>query len=848
MPARLVLPLLLPMLVMPAAESRAQETISIARLHESAKQGDTTVIRGVVTCVANKELFVQDGSAATAVTITTPVDVSAGDEVQVTGKVRRLATGSVVEMDKIERLGASTLPEPEITSIATLFGGHARWQRVRVTTAVHDVAIVGGEVRLQIPIGSIASEARWRFLSMKRPDELLDAVVELTGVAVPYVRPDGVIGITYLQLRGVDDVKVIQLGDTEVFRKPERKVNSLRSEPPPAGERVRVTGVVTHVAPGNWYYLQDETGPLRAVKPVARDLNVTNRRATFNSPLALGDRVDVVGQPYLHAHADGAASKFLPWLLQCDWRLISHGEPPAYQRVHASAVFDGDFDGRCVSVVGRVADMQVWSNKEGGVDHLVTLDDGRYRFYLLLQAPRRLSGLVKVGSDVQADGVVTVLDKTPQGRTLSFRVNLAAASSVRSVDKLWRLSDLLPWVLGITGAALTALAWVILLRRQVRKQTARVLEANTALSRFKAIADATTDLIGMTTLDRRVLYLNAAGRTMVGLAEDTPVEEISFASLYTPETMELFERDAFAQALQTGAWSGEVTMCHTDGREIPVSFVGMVVKSEDGTPQHLACIARDITAHREQERRLLATLDHERELNQMKSSFVNTISHEFRTPLGIIMFASGLLHRLDSKLEASERDEQFHAIDEAVGRMNDLVEQALSLGRAETTGPRLETAGIETLCRRLADEVQSSTAHRSPIIIKVPSPLPPAHTDVTMMRTIVGNLVSNAIKYSPAGSPVEVLLQREGDHLVIRVRDHGPGLCSDDLPHLFSMFYRGSNVTGTPGTGLGLAIVKRCAEVLGGSVRASNALDGGAIFEVTLPLATAGSSVSNPPT
>jgi signal transduction histidine kinase len=215
---------------------------------------------------------------------------------------------------------------------------------------------------------------------------------------------------------------------------------------------------------------------------------------------------------------------------------------------------------------------------------------------------------------------------------------------------------------------------------------------------------------------------------------------------------------------------------------------------------------------------------------------VNTISHEFRTPLSVILFAAAMMKRYDQQFGPEERAEQVADIEEAVARMNDLVEQSLSLGRAEASLPELRAFDVSLLCHRIIDEVASATSHRSPISFEEKGvPLPVACSDESMLRSILSNLVSNAVKYSPAGTQVVLRLARDNDRAIFTVRDHGAGLNEADIPKLFTTFHRGSNTAGIVGSGLGLAIVRRCAEALGGSVLARNADGGGAEFVVVLP-------------
>ena len=235
------------------------------------------------------------------------------------------------------------------------------------------------------------------------------------------------------------------------------------------------------------------------------------------------------------------------------------------------------------------------------------------------------------------------------------------------------------------------------------------------------------------------------------------------------------------------------------------------------------------------ERQLRTSLEQERQLNEFKGTFVNTISHEFRTPLGIILFASSMMRRFEERFGPAERAQQLDTIDDAVKRMNDLVEQALSLGRAEAAKPHLLPLDLLAVCHRVVDEVQSSTSHRCRMWLSADGYSHEGQMDESVLRTILINLLGNAVKYSPAGSQVILRLDREDQDAIFTVRDHGPGLPAEDLPDLFKSFHRGRGALSIPGTGLGLAIVKRCAESVGGTVSARNAEDGGAEFTVRLP-------------
>lgn len=235
---------------------------------------------------------------------------------------------------------------------------------------------------------------------------------------------------------------------------------------------------------------------------------------------------------------------------------------------------------------------------------------------------------------------------------------------------------------------------------------------------------------------------------------------------------------------------------------------------------------------------LARSLEQERELNDLKSRFVTMVSHEFRTPLGITMSAVELMRHYDDRLPPGQRRELCDDIYDATRRMGGLMEQVLVLGRVEAGKLTCRPAAmdLDTLARKLTDESLSITNRKCPIEWEALNDLDGAVGDETLIRHIFSNLISNAVKYSPAGSVVRFTGRREGQDCVLTVEDHGIGIPAQDHAKLFEAFHRGSNVGETPGTGLGLLIVRRCVEHHGGSMEFTSEPGEGTTFVVRLPL------------
>ena len=236
--------------------------------------------------------------------------------------------------------------------------------------------------------------------------------------------------------------------------------------------------------------------------------------------------------------------------------------------------------------------------------------------------------------------------------------------------------------------------------------------------------------------------------------------------------------------------------------------------------------------------RLLAALAREQEIGRLKSNFVSLVSHEFRTPLGIILSSSEILDRYLDTLDANGRREQLDAIIDAVRRMSGLMEQVLMFSRIEAGQLefRPEPLDLAGMCRRLRDELLSATGHRCPIAFVAETSLDGAVGDDKLIRHILTNLLTNAVKYSQAGEQVSFTARREGGRAVFLVVDRGLGIPESQMDRLFTAFHRARNVADIPGTGLGLVIVRNCLDVHGGDIHFESAEGAGTSVRVTLPL------------
>ncbi len=272
------------------------------------------------------------------------------------------------------------------------------------------------------------------------------------------------------------------------------------------------------------------------------------------------------------------------------------------------------------------------------------------------------------------------------------------------------------------------------------------------------------------------------------------------------------------------------------GEQFTILLSAETIKVND-TP-HMLSMALDITQRKRAEEELLKTLEREKELSQLKSNFVSMVSHEFRTPLGIIQSSAELLKDFHERMPPQEREEQLKSITRNTRRMAGMMEDVLVLSRLDAGKLEFQPATIdlEGFCRRVVDEVLSATNRRCAIELSLNSVLPEAEADEGLLAHIFTNLLSNAVKYSDSGATVRFTVERVGPDAVCVIRDQGIGISADDQQQMFHAFHRGSNVGNRPGTGLGLLLVKRCTELHGGEVRVESKVGEGTTVTIKLPV------------
>ena len=234
---------------------------------------------------------------------------------------------------------------------------------------------------------------------------------------------------------------------------------------------------------------------------------------------------------------------------------------------------------------------------------------------------------------------------------------------------------------------------------------------------------------------------------------------------------------------------------------------------------------------------LSEALDKERQLNEIKSRFVAMASHEFRTPLSTVLSSASLLSKYTEGGEQEKRNKHIEKIKSSVKHLNDILEDFLSLGKLDEgkVESNITAFNLKDFIIETADEMKGLLKNNQQFTYNHEGNSD-AVSDKKLLKNILINLLTNAIKFSDEGTTVEIKSCGRNGEATIAITDQGIGISEHDQEHLFSSFFRGTNATNIAGTGLGLHIVKRYLDLLGGNVSLQSKLNKGTTVTVNIPI------------
>ncbi|RZL15069.1 MAG: PAS domain-containing sensor histidine kinase [Pedobacter sp.] len=240
---------------------------------------------------------------------------------------------------------------------------------------------------------------------------------------------------------------------------------------------------------------------------------------------------------------------------------------------------------------------------------------------------------------------------------------------------------------------------------------------------------------------------------------------------------------------------------------------------------------------------LSEALDKERQLNEIKSRFVSMASHEFRTPLSAVLSSASLIGKYTTAEQQENRNKHINRIKDSVKHLNDILEDFLSLGKLDEgkVGANLLVFDLPASIQETIDDMKGMLKEEQQITF-VHEGNKLVTSDPKLLKNILINLISNAVKFSDVKGLIEVKSQIMGADALISVTDHGIGISAEDQQHLFSSFFRGKNAINIQGTGLGLHIVKRYMDLLDGTIQMKSEIGKGTNITIQFP---ATNNVSN---
>ncbi|MBC7544685.1 MAG: PAS domain S-box protein [Candidatus Sericytochromatia bacterium] len=356
--------------------------------------------------------------------------------------------------------------------------------------------------------------------------------------------------------------------------------------------------------------------------------------------------------------------------------------------------------------------------------------------------------------------------------------------------------------------------------------------------RFRALVQNSSDIITLMDEEGHILYDSPAIERVLGyrMADRLlrrivdyvhPEDEASITALFAAPVEGLLP-----------ATSSVFRARHANGAWVYLEMIATNLL-DDPAIRGIVGNTRDVSERKRAEEEMWRALDKAKELTELKSRFVSMTSHEFRTPLTTIMSNAEMLERYIHKWTEEKRNLAFQRINESVRQMVALLDDVLMIGKVEAGKLTYNPGPMDLVkfCTELVDTIRSGRQTDRMVdfeAIDIPAVLP---LDESLLRHVLLNVLTNAVKYSPADSAVGFQLAFVAGAVTITISDSGIGIPETDQVHLFEPFYRATNVGTISGTGLGLTIVKRCVERHGGTIGVTSTAATGTTFHISIPVA-----------
>lgn len=352
------------------------------------------------------------------------------------------------------------------------------------------------------------------------------------------------------------------------------------------------------------------------------------------------------------------------------------------------------------------------------------------------------------------------------------------------------------------------------LRREVQRTTAtlkkRAQISEAERSRLESVFNNIHDSVMLLDVEKKILLLNPAMCRTFGLDANSVVGKPALDVITHPDLLALLTRKNGNDPLSY------YEVGFPDGR---VGNAQLTTIQEVG----YALTMQDIT--------------YLKEMDRMRSEFVHTVSHDLRSPLTSVIGYTELVERA-GELNENQRD-FLKRIQDSVQHITALINDLLDLGSVEAgMDTRREFVQLDAILLYTVNMLQGTIKTKGLNVQTEIAPfLPAIRANPIRLRQLLDNVVGNAIKYSHQSGEVGISILAEGDQIILKVSDNGPGILAEDQPHIFDKFYRGSNISeNVSGSGLGLAIVKSIVDSHQGRIWVESAPGAGTSFFIVLPV------------
>jgi two-component system, LuxR family, sensor kinase FixL len=419
---------------------------------------------------------------------------------------------------------------------------------------------------------------------------------------------------------------------------------------------------------------------------------------------------------------------------------------------------------------------------------------------------------------------------------ISFGI-LAAASLLLILTALInpRQTITLPFGLGILLLLFT-LFFLLFFNFTGRKAAER--ERNELEQRFSFLVQHIKDYaIFFIDPEGRVMSWNKGAQQIKGYTEAEIIGK-PISLFYTEEDNRLGEPiQNLKKALEDGSYESIGLRKRKDGSVFYADVVFTPIYDENNILKGFAKITRDITHQKKAQEDIQVTLRREKELNELKSRFVTLASHEFKTPLSVILSSVSLIEKYPETDMQDKRLKHIHRIKSNVNNLKQILNDFLSLEKLE--GGMVSNSPVEAdlipFTREVIQDMEESFKEGQQVHLHTEGTPRTILVDTHLLHNVFNNLLSNAVKYSPSGSSIDCSLIYHPTTVDIIFKDQGIGIPAEEQERLFERFFRATNTTGISGTGLGLSIVKRYLDLMGSKIRLTSLPGQGSTFTVSLP-------------